>query len=339
MSLNLFEIFFRISIIYVLIATGSFLRHLSSDPDNSILIKYLTKIILTIFFPFLVISSILNVSIDSFSIVIISILFSLVVMGVGLFSVFTYSRFKSIPDQTLGSMFLAVSFPNSVFLPFPLILMLVGPQGLISATLFAVTVIIVQNSLGSYLAIKFGHHLDPSASLHFKDIFKKVVYFPPTLSMIAGFIIKIFFQPSSFASFFSFLPFSSGQINFSINGISWISLVLALILVGLTFNLSFTSLHNRFLTPTAIFRLISAPIVAIVFLFFTYEIFFPAQSLKSDFAIPLVIQAFSGPAIINIAFSKQFGLDVESESMYITVITLLSLLIIPLIVVLFYSFF
>ena len=339
MEFNFLEILFRISVIYGLILLGSIVRSLMKDPDNSSLNKYLTKIILTIFFPYLVISSILNIDTNSFFIVFLSIFFCLVVIFSGFLSVLLYSHFRSIPDQTLGSMFLAVSFPNSVFLPFPLILILIGIQGLTTATLFAVTIIIIQNTLGSFLAIKYGSQDQRHSSLDFTKIIKKVLLFPPTLSMLVGFSLKIIFQPDSFVDFFSFLPFSSNQLNSVTDSISWISLIFALLLVGLTFNLSFSSLGNRFLLSTSFFRLIIAPIAGLLFLLIVYNFLFPLEVAQSQFIIPLIIQAFSGPAIINIAFSKEFSLDVESESVYITIITLFSLFILPFLVFLAFTIF
>ena len=337
MEFNFLEILFRISIIYGLILFGSIIRSFMRDPDNSPLNAYLTKIILTVFFPYLVISSILNIDTNSFFIIFLSIFFCLVVVFSGFVSVFLYSRIHSIPDPTLGSMFLAVSFPNSIFLPFPLILILIGIQGLTTATLFAVTIIIVQNTFGSYLAIKYGSQNQIQISLDFNKIIKKVLLFPPTLSMLIGFSLKILFQPVSFVDFFSFLPFSSNEINSVTNGISWISLVFALLLVGLTFNLSFKSLNNRFLLSTSFFRLLIAPIAGMLFLGIVYIFFFPSEVAQSQFIIPLIIQAFSGPAIINIAFSKEFSLDMESESVYITIITLFSLFILPFLVLFAFS--
>ena len=333
MDLNLFEIAFRFVGIYSLIASGCILRGFSIDPDNSIAIKFLTKFILVILFPYLVISAILNLTSDSLSTFVLSVLFCLVVIFSGMIAVILYSHFHPISNPMLGSMLLAVSFPNSIFLPFPLILMLIGPQGLLSATIFAVTIIIIQNSVGSYLAIKFGSPDAEHASLDMVRIAKKVFLFPPMLSMIIGFVIKILFHPDSFAGLFSFLPFSTDQINFVSNSINWFSLIFALLLVGLTFNFTISSLKNRFLLSTSDFRLFVGPLSAIIFISLIYILFTPAEILKQEFIIPILIQAFSGPAIVNIAFAKEFSLDIESESVYITIITLLSLLFLPFLVV------
>ena len=336
MSLNFFEIFFRIAIIYALIATGSILRKFSSDPDNSPAIKYLNKIILDFFFPFLVISSIVNVSFNSLFIVFLSVLFSTVIVFSGMTAVFLYSRFRKIPNTILGSMFISVSFPNSVFLPFPLILILIGPEGLISATLFAVTIILFQNSIGSYLALRYGEVVDSSSALNLPSLFKKIFLFPPTLAMFVGFILKIILDSYSFADIFFSLQVSPADFTFVLDGFNWIALILALILVGLTFNVSFSSLRNRFLLETSIFRLIVAPFFGFLFLLIIF-VLFPSEPVQSTYLIPIIIQAFSGPAIINIAFAKEFGLDVETESTYITIITLLSLFFLPLLVILSFS--
>lgn len=333
MSLNFFEIFFRIAIIYALIATGSILRRLSSDPDNSPAIKYLNKIILDFFFPFLVISSIVTVSFNSLFIVVLSVLFAIVIVFSGLTAVFLYSRFRKIPNTILGSMFISVSFPNSVFLPFPLILILIGPEGLISATLFAVTIILFQNSIGSYLALSYGEAVDSSSKLDLPSLFKKIFFFPPTLAMFIGFILKILSNSYSFDNMVSSLHVSQAFFSLVLDGFNWAALILALILVGLTFNVSFSSLRNRFLFETSFIRLVIAPISGFLFLILIY-VLFPAEPVLPIYVIPIMIQAFSGPAIINIAFAKEFGLDVETESTYITIITLLSLFFLPLLVIL-----
>lgn len=337
MSLNFIDILFRITIIYFLIAFGQILRHFTADPDNSHAISYLTKIILDLFFPFLVISSILNVTVNSLFLVFFSVIFCIVIMASGFLSVFFFSRFRSISRPTLGSMFFAVSFPNSVFLPFPLILILIGSQGLISATLFAVTVIVAQNSFGSFIAFTYGKP-EESIKLTFSSLFKKIFFFPPTLAMIIGFSLKIVFQPSSFTELFSFLPFSSLQITSLVDIVSWISLILALILVGITFDMRFSSFKNRFILETTFFRLIVAPLFGILFIFLISLFFQSSGIFQRDIIIPLLIQAFSGPAIINIAFAKEFSLDLDAESMYITIVTLLALFFLPLLVLISFTF-
>ena len=336
------EIIFRISIIYILITVGYIIRTQLRDPNNSKLISYLTKIILYFFFPFLILSSILNAQIPNQNILLITIIFCLVVMFSAFFALKFYSKTKSIPDTTLGSMYLAVTFPNSVFLPFPLILLLIGPSGLISATLFAVTIIIVQNSLGSYIGINYGtpENLE-SISFHKNSlrIMKKILLFPPAFSMIVAFLIKWIFDIQNIEQLINLLPLIDLDVNLAsnlINTVNWVSLIFALILVGITFDFSYLKSKDHekshYLVQTTIFRLIIPPAAGLLCLILLYALLHDNSVFSEDTIIPIIIQAISGPAVINIAFSKQFNLNVGFVSLYITVITIISLIITPFII-------
>ncbi|MHA2105439.1 MAG: hypothetical protein ACW981_18590, partial [Candidatus Hodarchaeales archaeon] len=83
-------------------------------------------------------------------------------------------------------------------------------------------------------------------------------------------------------------------------------------------------------------RLIIAPTIGLGFIFLMIGLGTP---LTGVIIIPIMIQAISGPAVANIAFSDVFGLKTSIASTYITVITALSLLMLfPVVIFLFAIF-
>ena len=337
MNFSIWDLALRILIIYLGIGFGVILKNFPYfDKDRTE--KLLSKVLLYFVFPFLIFTSIFDADFSkSLDIIFLPILFGFAIMLMGTFFAWLYLRNKPLEPGKKGAGILCTGFPNSVFLPFPIIIIVLGVDGLVSATFFTIAYLIVYNTIGSYIAVNYGEQkekLDRRGNL--KLVITKLIQFPPTIGVIVALILKLTFQIPSFLDAVIWLPFPTETIELLINIFSWISLLIALLIVGFNFDFRLESITGIYLPQLSLIRLIVVPVVGyIVLLIFD----FVNLRLASIFAIPLMIQAMSGPAVVNIAFSDQFGLDTKTTSVYITIMTGISIiLLMPYITLLFFLF-
>jgi predicted permease len=157
-----------------------------------------------------------------------------------------------------------------------------------------------------------------------KRILKKFLLFPPATALIIGLIVKIIFQPENMTDAFSWVPVTANILEGTLEGLQWIALLSSLLVVGLTFDLRISSLEGMLIKPFTVIRLIIAPFSGVLVLGFLCYLFdVPLSQVE---IIPILIQAIAGPAVINIAFSEQFGLNTNAASVYITLITFIALI-------------
>ena len=323
MNFDIWSIFSRVLIIYFIVALGILIKKLSRT-NKELIQMIFTYVLLYFVFPFLIITSILNAELNiNISIILFTILFSFVVMISGVLITWIYLRSKNIDSTQKATTIICTSFPNSVFLPFPIITLLIGIEGLIYATFFAMGYSIVYNTLGAWIAIKNSTKVNQNDKNYTLVVFKKLLLFPPTFSLIIGLIIKFIFKPNNTLDLLTWLPLDPELIISIIDYLSFFSLFLALIVVGLTFETSFKSLKNINLLEASTIRLVITPSIGLAFIFLAVFIGLPISKI---IIIPIMIQAISGPAVANIAFSEVFGLKTSIASTYITVITTLSLI-------------
>ncbi|MFX0207406.1 MAG: hypothetical protein ACFFDT_15565 [Candidatus Hodarchaeota archaeon] len=208
------------------------------------------------------------------------------------------------------------SFPNALLYPFPIILAILGDGGLqmTAATVFVFFALILRNSLGVYIGVRHSSRIDKgSVNLQIKKIFIEVTKFPPFIALVGGFVILS--------------AFGSQNIDYpAIRLAKDISMWGSLLLVGLSFQdltqLKPTNLFSRRTLEVASVRFGFAPVVGILFV--NLWQFSPVVS----FAV--LIQCMSPPAVANILYGKFFGLPEDEISIYISSVTFLALLILPL---------
>lgn len=329
-SFDPFDIIFRIVLIYACIAVGVFLKRYVF-PDNPLPAKVLTQILIFTVFPFLILSAILGADLTSGRVLFFSVGFALAVIITGLVSVWLYTRWRPLPPAIRGAAMMAAGFPNAVFLPFPLIIMLVGVEGLVTATIFAVTFVFVQNSVGSWVSVRYGSGAT-NGGTSAREVVLKLASFPPAIILVVGVLVELLWQPVSLLDALSFLPVPDSSLGLALDALQWVSLVLALVVVGLTFEFNLSALEGIHLVPVSVARFFVAPLVSFGVMVLLVLALGPPD-LRTE-VLPLLIQGLSGPAVANIAFAKQFGLDVSAESTYITVLTLVALaLLVPVLLV------
>ncbi len=283
--------------------------------------KWFTTVCIWIFFPITILVSILGVESIAISIFIGVGIFAVLVHLLSYGSILLISKRKNLiqqsdDDRSIGAQALVSSFPNALLYPFPIILAILGDGGLqmTAATVFVFFALILRNSLGVYIGVNHSSRINKSSSsLQIRKTLLAVTKFPPFIALIVGFVILSIFGPQEV---------SSPVIRLAKDISMWGSLLL----VGLSFqDLTQLKPKNLFSSKTlevACVRFGFAPIVGLLFI--SLWQFSPAIS----FAI--MIQCMSPPAVANILYGKFFGLPEDEISIYISSVTFLALLILPL---------
>ncbi|MFW9779628.1 MAG: AEC family transporter [Candidatus Heimdallarchaeota archaeon] len=306
-----FELLFDLIIVYLMIAGGviwRFSRYYSPEYG-----KWFTSIVIWVFFPISIISSFAGIG----TLVGITVLqITLVAVSVhGFSSLVMYILVRNRPAEEAGSLVLCGTFPNALLFPFPIILAILGDNGLVYATIYVFIAMTLRNSLG----VLIGMHYNPQARGHESQtqiaykLVKDLLKFPPFLALLLGFFLHALFGPQAI-----------GQIP-GIDFFKTISLYGALVLVGVSFQ-DIKELHPRNLLSRNVLevsftRFLIGPAVAAFFI-----IIFQSTGL---IAIPLIIQSMAPPAVANILYGKFFNLDEGQISLLITSLTFLALLILP----------
>lgn len=290
--------------------------------------KKFTQFTIWILFPINILVAILGIeSIDFNTLIGIGILAVLIHL-VSYFAIVTITRVnrrnRMLGDNaSIGAQAMTATFPNALLFPFPIILATVGDQGLPFAAIFVFFVMILRNSLGIFVGVRHseGNH-DVASSLDVHKIVIEVMKFPPFIATILGFAILVVIGPQDVQN-------SSVQLakDFAIWG--------SLLLVGLSFQ-DLAQLKPKFLFSQKTMEVASvrygvAPVFGLLFVFLWR---FPPL-----ISFALMIQCMGPPAIANILYGRFFELPEDEISIYITSVTFLGLLLLPLEILLLLAFF
>ncbi|MFX1512181.1 MAG: AEC family transporter [Promethearchaeota archaeon] len=281
--------------------------------------KFFTKLVIWIFFPINILASVLeseSIDIQIFlGIGLLTVLIHILsYVAITFVSKGVHKNQQLDEDQSVGAQALVASFPNALLYPFPVILATVGNKGLQFAAIFVFFALILRNSFGVYIGVRHSSRTDESSpNLNIRKIILEVTKFPPFVAMIVGIVILYFFGTQELNS-----PFIQILKDISIWG--------SLILVGLSFQdltqLKPVNLFSRRTLEVTCIRFGFAPIIGLLFV--TLWHFSPLVSFV------LLIQCMSPPAVANIIYGKFFGLPEDEISIYISSVTFLALLILPL---------
>ncbi len=297
----LLDLALRILWIYGGIALGYVMRFL---PKSNKIGKILTFIGLNILTPLLLIFVIVGLhqinSIDWLFFVLASIFASLFSMIIDLLLL----RNRMVDDKVKGAEISVVTFMNSLFYPFPIIIGLIGIQGLFAASIWVIAGIVLRNSFGVVIGLKYG-----KGETNLLKIIKDMILFPPTIGVIIGFILR----------------FTIGYINTS--NISAIAVFrdfttfLMLVLVGISFSFPKKEEWKSVAVGRSSIARFGGGIIAVIAIIFT--------PIGLEGKIPLIIQALSPPAVNNIIYARWFKLDDNLTSRLIAVLTLIALILLP----------
>lgn len=300
----LVELAIRVTTIYGGITAGFILQRWSNADKAG---KWLTFVGLNIFTPILLIVVMLDIeeiqSIDWGYILLLAILpcvFSLLLDWMAI-------RVRTdLSNPEKGAEIIAITFMNSLFYPFPIIIGVIGTEGLLAASIFIIAQAILRNSLGVVLSLYYG-------SAGKKPIWKvvqKMVLFPPTLGVLFGLTLRLIIGNIQMSDIVVLHIFRD------------VTMFIMLALVGLSFHFPKRTEWREIALGRGIASRFGGGAIgaAITYLF----------PLPLVAKIPLVIQSISPPAVNNIAYARYFHLDDRITSTYITLLTLVALAFLPI---------
>jgi hypothetical protein len=102
----------------------------------------------------------------------------IIIIGCGIIA---WLVFKIIGQKHSG-LYIPISIMNTVNIPFPIIYLAYGPEGLFAATLFYIPNILLAYSLGVYIA----------SGKHWKESIKEVFRVPTIYAAVAGLMVNLF---------------------------------------------------------------------------------------------------------------------------------------------------
>lgn len=314
---GLIELLSNLFLIYLFIGLGIIWRFSKFYKEEYG--RWFTQIVFWIFFPISIISSFAKIESFVGEVIIIITLIALAVHGVSFFSAYLFAR--NYPSDETGSLVMCGTFPNTLLFPFPIILAVLGSTengilALFYATIFVFVAMVLRNSLGLFLGMKYQprkEETDTSPQREFLKAFVDLLKFPPFLAIFAGFLLHGLFGSQAIGA----IPGLEIVKNISLYG--------ALLLVGISFK-DLAQLHPRNyvskdVIQVGVVRFMIGPLVAIMLI-----VMLPVSALM---AVPILIQSMAPPAVSNIIYGKFFNFDTSQISLLVTVLTFLALILLP----------
>ncbi len=298
-----FDLLSQLTLFYLLILVGFVIsRHCKRAPRVNELV---TGLLINILLPVLIMYTFLGATANALSELPLVILVTVFIHISGLVMILVFRRSSTIERKRLGAEALSVTFNNGIFLPVPLILMFIGPEGIPIVALFSITQMTLFSTGGAVIGSVYS---ESHASL--RKTVKKAVLFPPFLAAIIGILLLLF----SFS-----LPTLLEPV-FALNGA--ITSYLSLFAVGLGLGERFRLASLRENLPPLSIRQLLVP--AATFLLLTIM---PVSTVTKSV---LLLEAMMPPAVLTVVYSSNFGLDSDTAAALVTVGTVLLLPVVPL---------
>lgn len=304
------ELLSKLFIIYLAIAFGIIWRFSGTRFYKPEYGKWFTNIVIWVFFPIAVFSSMIEIQTLDLSIFLVIGIFAVIIHVASYLSIILIS-----PNEPLGPKAMTATFFNGLLYPFPIIIATVGQDGLFYSTIFVFYILILRNTFGVFIGIRHATGSDDSEepSLDIKKVMLGVMKFPPFIAMVIGLFANIVIGSQDFSSF----ELISVSKDLSMYG--------GLVIVGLSFQnisqIKFNSLFSDSTIKVGLVRFLIAPIISLVVLLLFQ---FPSLAI-----FVLMVQSTSPPAISNIIYAKFFNIKEDEVSIFITSLTFIALLILP----------
>lgn len=213
----------------------------------------------------------------------------------------SYGLSRGFSSQARGTIIFNSTFLNSMFLPFPLIYAFYGDLSV--ALLFSLSIIIVHNTIGIFLASYWG-----SGGVGKKTMLQTLT-FPPLLAFFAGLLARPMLANFVFSTAFD-----------ALHTLGLLTVYLSLVLVGLSTPICRESLfvfRNRVTGLITVNRMLISPLFALILI----AVLSPTEIAKNT----ILIMSLMPPAITNLVIASKFSLDVRATSQSIFLPTLVSL--------------
>ncbi len=213
---------------------------------------------------------------------------------------FIAAKVLHLERKQLGSVILASSFPNSAFLPYPLMIALYGE--LLPAAVYVLVCISLHNIYAATIGGAMGSRRGGASVA---SVAKEVLTFPPLVASIAGLAAKIL----------GITPFIPSLAMEALWIVGVVGSYLSLVLVGSSIPLP-SDLYLDKATDTIIaWRLLASPLLHVGLALY--------MGLKGIWLGAAIIEGVMPPATMNVAFAAIYGLDTEciAKAILVTTIT------------------
>ncbi len=297
------ELVIRIGLFYVVILLGILVAKASQRSND--LTKIITKLVINILLPLLLIEALLTAEIDTITELPAVVALTIIIQFLGFSILYLRLQRSELEPKKQGAMLLCVTFNNGVFLPLPLILMFIGTSGVVILAFWSVAQMTIIATFGAFLGSKYGEQ-----ESDYRTTMKKSLLFPPFLVAIPSLILLLvgFSLPSDIVPL---LSFNGPTVTY-----------LALFVVGLEVGNRFSIEAIRStLEPISIRQLI-VPLIILLIL--------PLFSLTDSTRDVILLEAMMPPAVLNVVLSSNFDLDSGYAATIVTVGTLLFLPLVPI---------
>ncbi|MHA1953273.1 MAG: AEC family transporter [Candidatus Heimdallarchaeaceae archaeon] len=219
-------------------------------------------------------------------------------------------RKKEMTKAAKGAELSAMGFMNGIFYPFPIIIGVLPPEhqaeGLLAASLFLLIQTIYRNSFGVYIGIHYGS----TSKKSLLRILRELILFPPTLGMFLGIILR-----------FTVGRYESSDL-IAITVLNNITMFIMLAIVGIGFIFPKKEEWKEIPIIRGMIARFGGGLLTVLMI-----IFLPLTIIAK---IPLIIQGIAPPAVNNSAYAKFFELDEILTSRFITILTLIALMFLPI---------
>jgi len=218
---------------------------------------------------------------------------------------FLIGRGLNLPSKLFGSFMLTSTIPNTGYLGYPIMLALFGEEGLAAAIFFNVAFNIFTPTVGNYVATCYGETCPTR-----KALVKEILLYPLFLAFVFGVLFNLFSIPVP-ALFYS-----------AIKTVGDVTIPLILISIGILLRFELPK-RVKELSLVGLSRFVYAPIIAFILVYFV--------PLSPLFKAVLILELSMPPAIVNIALAVDRKLDIEFAEEAIFILTLVSMVTVPII--------
>jgi len=293
---------FRFGLFYFLILAGYLLSRVSQKVFT--FGKLLNSLLINLLLPLLVLYTLLNVSgqilAEFFAIIGLAVLAHLLGAGIMLLRL----RKSKLERRAQGALLLSAAYINSIFLPIPLVLILIGPEGIPIVALFSVVQVTLLALIGPVIGSAYG-----GKKSSWRSAARSVLLFPPLLAVFLAVVLMTFgiVLPTVLAS------------GLSLSGT--LTTYLALLEVGISVGHRFSLVDARTALDAILVRQLIVPAIIVAVLLFI--------GLSEITTKVLILEAMMPSAVTTVVYAAGLNLDSELTATVVTVGTLLLLPVIP----------
>lgn len=219
---------------------------------------------------------------------------AIIIFGVGIVAWVVFNAIR----QKHSGLYITIALMNTVNIPFPIIYLAYGSEGLFAATLFYIPHVLIMYSLGVYIA----------SGKHWKDSIKEVFKVPPIYAALGGLLLNLF---------------NVTVPELIIKPLDFISMMtIPLVLLMLGYNLSRVRISSLPTTLLASFLRVG---VGLLFGLLTVNLF----DLKGILRAVVILDSAMPSAVVTSILTTKYKNEAELVSSVVFVTTIASLVVIP----------